>query len=100
MKTLTITEARKNLSSWIRRAKSGEEIGIIDGNTIVALRPVIVSAIDYAESEYGFSTAEATQICVSIEEKSRLAEQAGEYIDIQALPHATASGKARKVRRR
>ena len=48
MKTLTITEARKNLSSWIRRAKSGEEIGIIDGNTIVALRPVIVSAIDYA----------------------------------------------------
>ena len=33
MKTLTITEARKNLSSWIRRAKTGEEIGIIDGNT-------------------------------------------------------------------
>ena len=49
MTTLTVTEARKNLSGWIRRAKAGEEIGIIDGNQIVALRPVTVTAIDFEQ---------------------------------------------------
>lgn len=49
MTTLTITQARKNLSGWLRRAEAGEEIGIIDGNKIVALRPVTVTAIDFEE---------------------------------------------------
>jgi antitoxin (DNA-binding transcriptional repressor) of toxin-antitoxin stability system len=49
MTTLTVTEARKNLSGWIRRATAGEEIGIIDGNKIIALRPVTVTAIDFEE---------------------------------------------------
>ncbi len=49
MKTLTVTEARKNLSSWLRRAKAGEDIGIIDGNRIIALRPVEVISADRVE---------------------------------------------------
>ena len=49
MTTLTVTEARKNLSGWLRRASQGEEIGIIDGNKIIALRPVTVTAIDFEE---------------------------------------------------
>jgi antitoxin (DNA-binding transcriptional repressor) of toxin-antitoxin stability system len=49
MTTLTVTEARKNLSGWLRRAAAGEEIGIIDGNKIIALRPVTVTAIDFEE---------------------------------------------------
>lgn len=49
MTTLTVTEARKNLSGWLRRAGAGEEIGIIDGNKIIALRPVTVTAIDFEE---------------------------------------------------
>lgn len=49
MTTLTITEARKNLSRWLRRAKAGEEIGIIEGNQIFALRPVTVTAVDFEE---------------------------------------------------
>ena len=49
MTTLTVTEARKNLSGWIRRARAGEEIGIIDGNQIFAIRPVTVTAIDFEE---------------------------------------------------
>ena len=49
MTTLTVTQARKNLSSWLRRARAGEEIGIIDGNQIIALRPVTVTAIDFEE---------------------------------------------------
>ncbi|HEY9249410.1 MAG TPA: hypothetical protein VIO38_09775 [Rariglobus sp.] len=49
MTTLTVTEARKNLSGWLRRAGAGEEIGIIDGNKIIALRPVTVTAIDFED---------------------------------------------------
>lgn len=49
MTTLTVTEARKNLSGWLRRATAGEEIGIIDGNKIIALRPVRVTAIAFEE---------------------------------------------------
>lgn len=58
MKTLTVTEARKNLSGWIRRAGAGEEIGIIDGARIYAIRPVNVLAADYALHEYGATPAE------------------------------------------
>lgn len=49
MKTLTVAEARKDLRKWLRLAAAGEEIGIIYGNKIVALRPVTVTAIDFEE---------------------------------------------------
>ena len=49
MTTITVTEARKNLSGWLRRAGAGEEIGIIDGDKIIALRPVTVTAVDFEE---------------------------------------------------
>lgn len=51
MKTLTVTEARKNLSGWLRRAKAGEDIGIIEGNRIIALRPVEVTSLDSVQVE-------------------------------------------------
>ncbi|NBV24093.1 MAG: type II toxin-antitoxin system Phd/YefM family antitoxin [Proteobacteria bacterium] len=53
MKTLTATEARQNLGSWLTRALNGEDIGIISGGKIVALRPVEVYSEDYALLEYG-----------------------------------------------
>jgi antitoxin (DNA-binding transcriptional repressor) of toxin-antitoxin stability system len=58
MKTLTVTEARKNLSGWIRRAGAGEEIAIVDGARLYAIRPVAVLAADYALHEYGATPAE------------------------------------------
>ena len=58
MKTLTVTEARKNLSGWIRRAGAGEEIAIVDGARIYAIRPVAVMAADYALEEYGATPAD------------------------------------------
>ncbi len=60
MTTLTVTEARKNLSGWLKRAKAGEDIGIIDGNRIIALRPVEVVATDRLAVEPTAVTA-ATQ---------------------------------------
>jgi antitoxin (DNA-binding transcriptional repressor) of toxin-antitoxin stability system len=56
--TLTITQARANLSRLLEMAKSGEDIGIVSGDQIVALRPVTVSSDDYAWREYGTTPAE------------------------------------------
>ena len=58
MTTLTITKARANLSALLEQAKRGEDIGIVSGDQIVALRPVTVSSDDYALREYGVTRAE------------------------------------------
>lgn len=58
MTTLTITKARANLSDLLEKAKRGEDIGIVSGDQIVALRPVTVSSDDYAWREYGVTPAE------------------------------------------
>ena len=58
MKTLTITEAKKNLGKWLNAAVHGEEVAIINGATCVALRPIEIEAADYAWREYGASKEE------------------------------------------
>jgi antitoxin (DNA-binding transcriptional repressor) of toxin-antitoxin stability system len=58
MTTLTITNAKKNLGKWLTAAVKGEDIGILAGATVVALRPVEVEATDYAWREYGVTSAE------------------------------------------
>jgi antitoxin (DNA-binding transcriptional repressor) of toxin-antitoxin stability system len=58
MKMLTITNARANLSKLLEEAKRGEDIGIVSGDQIVALRPVTVSSDEYALREYGTTPAD------------------------------------------
>lgn len=58
MKTLTITDAKKNLSKWLQAAARGEDIGIISGADVIALRKVEVESTDYAWREYGISSDE------------------------------------------
>ncbi len=58
MKTLSVTDARQNLTRWLRAAMRGEDVGILCGNQIVALRPVQVYAEDYALQEYGLTKKE------------------------------------------
>jgi antitoxin (DNA-binding transcriptional repressor) of toxin-antitoxin stability system len=53
MKTLTITEAKKNLGRWLTAAARGQDVGIIAGADIIALRKVEVESTDYAQREYG-----------------------------------------------
>ena len=55
MKTLTSTDAKKNLGQWLAAAARGEDIGIVCGADIVALRKVEVESTDYARREYGAS---------------------------------------------
>jgi antitoxin (DNA-binding transcriptional repressor) of toxin-antitoxin stability system len=58
MTTLSPTQARVNLTSLLKRAAEGEDIGILHGDKIIALRPVMVHADDYALREYGVTEQE------------------------------------------
>jgi antitoxin (DNA-binding transcriptional repressor) of toxin-antitoxin stability system len=58
MQTLTITHAKQNLGKWLKAAALGEDIGIISGADIIALRKVPVESSDYAQREYGVTEAQ------------------------------------------
>ena len=58
VKTLTITDAKKNLGQWLRAAARGEDVGIVSGADIIALRKVEVESTDYAQREYGLTRKE------------------------------------------
>ncbi len=74
MKTLTITEARANLSAVLEKAKHGDEIGIISGNRIIQLKPVEVVAWEnsYLFQEYGVTPEEWERF--EARQKRKLAE--------------------------
>jgi antitoxin (DNA-binding transcriptional repressor) of toxin-antitoxin stability system len=44
VKTLTVTEAVRNLAALLKRAIAGEEIGIRTDDTVVVLRPLHLKA--------------------------------------------------------
>jgi antitoxin (DNA-binding transcriptional repressor) of toxin-antitoxin stability system len=58
MTTLTITDAKKNLTKWLQAAARGEDVGIISGADVIALRKVQVESTDYAWREYGVTQKE------------------------------------------
>lgn len=58
MKTLSPTQARVNLTSWLKKAAAGEDIGILCGDKIIALRPMEVHSADYALREYELTPKE------------------------------------------
>ena len=58
MKTLTITDVKKNLGKWLQAAARGEDIGIVSGADVIALRKVEVESTDYAWREYGATPQE------------------------------------------
>ena len=60
MTTLSPTKARANLTHWLKRAAAGEDVGILCGDQVIALRPVQVFSedSDYARREYGATDAE------------------------------------------
>ncbi len=58
MKTLSLTEARRNLTELARQAIRGEDIGVVCDGKIVALRVVEVYSEDYALLEYGLTQEE------------------------------------------
>jgi antitoxin (DNA-binding transcriptional repressor) of toxin-antitoxin stability system len=71
MKSLTITDAKKNLGRWLSAAVRGEDIGIISGADIIALRKVEVEAVDeysYAMREYGVTRQQLDQFGKAVDQ--------------------------------
>jgi antitoxin (DNA-binding transcriptional repressor) of toxin-antitoxin stability system len=77
MKTLTITEAKKNLGKWTRAAARGEDIGILADGTVFALRPVTVHSDDYALQEYGVTPEELAHFEKRLHEETEKERKAG-----------------------
>ena len=82
MTTLTITDAKKNLGKWLGAAVKGEDIGILAGATIVALRPVEVEATDYAWREYGVTPAELDAFIKADNARIERARREGNFITL------------------
>jgi len=58
MQTLSPTKARSNLTFWLKAAARGEDVGILYGEQIIALRPVSVESTDFAWREYGATSSD------------------------------------------
>ena len=71
MKTLTITDAKKNLGRWLEAAARGEDIGIVCGADIVALRKVDIESTDYAQREYGATAEQVAALEKATEQRYR-----------------------------
>jgi prevent-host-death family protein len=57
MKIVTITEAKRSLGHYLKRAAAGEDIGIVSGAEIISLRKVEVEAVDRPSSSRVQETA-------------------------------------------
>jgi antitoxin (DNA-binding transcriptional repressor) of toxin-antitoxin stability system len=83
MQTLTVTKARAKLGHWMRRAAQGEDIGIIVGAQVIALRPVPITAADCMETEYGLTKTEADRAAASIRAETLRERAAGRLIPLE-----------------
>lgn len=93
MKTLTITEAKKNLGKWLNAAANGQEIAIITGATVVALQPVEVRRAppleihelnyEYVWKEYGVTPAELDAFSKRAKVEYQRAKRQGKLVTIE-----------------
>jgi hypothetical protein len=81
MKTLTITQARKNLGQLCAEAGRGKMVGIISGHQIFQLKPVTVVAWDdtYVAREYGVTASEMERFVDRAEAEIARKEKRGGY---------------------
>jgi antitoxin (DNA-binding transcriptional repressor) of toxin-antitoxin stability system len=84
MKTLTITDAKKNLSRWLAAASRGEDIGIVCGADIIALRKVEVESTDYAQHEYGATSEQVAALEKATDRRYRKLKQSGKLVTVTA----------------
>ena len=84
MKTLTITDAKKNLSRWLAAASRGEDIGIVCGADIIALRRVEVESTDYAQREYGVTADQVAAVEEATDGYYRRLKRSGKLVTVTA----------------
>jgi len=84
MKTLTITQAKRNLGRWLTAAARGEDIGIVAGADIIALRKVEVESTDYAQREYGATEEQVQRLDRATDARYRRLKRAGKMVTTTA----------------
>lgn len=84
MKTLTITDAKKNLGRWLEAAAQGEDIGIVAGANIIALRKVEVESTDYAQREYGATADQLRALDRATDRRYRRLQRGGKLVTVSA----------------
>jgi antitoxin (DNA-binding transcriptional repressor) of toxin-antitoxin stability system len=84
VKTLTITDAKKNLGRWLAAASRGEDVGIVCGADIIALRKVDVESTDYAQREYGATSEQVTALEKATDRRYRALKRSGKLIIVTA----------------
>jgi antitoxin (DNA-binding transcriptional repressor) of toxin-antitoxin stability system len=84
MKTLTITDAKKNLGRWLAAASRGEDIGIICGADIIALRKVEVESADYAQREYAATPEQVTALEKATDGRYQRLKRSGKLVTVTA----------------
>jgi hypothetical protein len=79
MTTLSATKARTNLTHWLKLAAKGEDVGILCGDQVIALRPVKVFSedLDYARREYGVTEKELEAFVKRTDREIALDRKAG-----------------------
>jgi hypothetical protein len=77
MTTLSPTQARSNLTEWLKRAAKGEDVGILFGDRVIALRPVEVESVDYALKEYGVDEEQLKRALNYLHEQGKKNRKAG-----------------------
>jgi antitoxin (DNA-binding transcriptional repressor) of toxin-antitoxin stability system len=82
MRTLTITDAKKNLSRWLDAAVRGENIGIIRGAEIVALRRVAVESVGYAQDEYAVTPEQVKAFAKATDKRYRRVKRSGKFVTV------------------
>jgi antitoxin (DNA-binding transcriptional repressor) of toxin-antitoxin stability system len=84
MKTLTITDAKKNLGRWLAAAARGEDVGIVSGADIIALRKVEIESTDYAQREYGVTVDRVTSLDQATDRRYRRLKRSGKLVAVSA----------------
>ena len=77
MTILSPARARANLPSLLKRAAKGEDIGIRQGDHVIALRPVTVHSDDYALQEYGVTEQELDRFVKRMDKRIARDRKAG-----------------------
>ena len=77
MTTFSPAQARVNLSALLKRAANGEDIRILHGDKIIALRPVSVHADDYALREYGVTEEKLNRFVKDADRQIKRERKAG-----------------------
>jgi len=102
MKTLTITEAKKNLGKLLKAAARGESVSIISGADVIALRKVEVEEVDdysYAMQEYGATREELQRFDRAMDEHIAKTTREGKWMTLEEVKERLEKAHPNRTRR-